>query len=53
MWELSIYRTEHCKVGLGICYDLRFGELGLLYTRQGAHHNMCLAFEFEFEFEFE
>ena len=27
--------VEWCKVGLGICYDLRFPELALLYAKQG------------------
>ena len=27
--------SEWCKVGLGICYDVRFPELALLYAKQG------------------
>ena len=29
------FSSEWCKVGLGICYDLRFPELALLYAKQG------------------
>ena len=30
-----LYHSEWCKVGLGICYDLHFPELALLYAKQG------------------
>ena len=33
--ELATFDTEWCKVGLGICYDVRFPELALLYAKQG------------------
>ena len=29
------HTSEWCKVGLGICYDVRFPELALLYAKQG------------------
>ncbi len=34
--KICVFDTEFCKIGLGICYDLRFAELGLLMAQQGA-----------------
>ncbi|XP_073976018.1 omega-amidase NIT2 isoform X2 [Rhodnius prolixus] len=33
---LSVFDTEYCKVGIGICYDVRFNELARLYRKLGA-----------------
>lgn len=33
--NLSVFDTPYCKVGLGICYDLRFAPLAQLYAKQG------------------
>lgn len=32
-----MFDTEYCKMGLAICYDLRFAELGLLMRQKGAN----------------
>lgn len=32
---LSVFDTEYCKVGIGICYDVRFNELARLYRKLG------------------
>jgi Predicted amidohydrolase len=34
--QITVFDTEYCKVGVGICYDMRFPELGLLMAKKGA-----------------
>jgi omega-amidase len=34
--HICVFDTEWGKIGLAICYDLRFAELGLLMRQQGA-----------------
>ena len=46
-WDLShgmlfvlvtfISSSEWCKVGVAICYDLRFKDLASIYAQQGEH----------------
>lgn len=33
--SLSVIDTPFCKIGVGICYDIRFAELAQLYTKKG------------------
>ncbi|KAM4795109.1 omega-amidase NIT2 [Rhinophrynus dorsalis] len=33
--SFSVFDTPYCKIGIGICYDMRFAELAQLYTRKG------------------
>ncbi|CAK9303481.1 unnamed protein product [Gordionus sp. m RMFG-2023] len=36
-YNLSTFNISNIKFGLGICYDLRFPELALLYRKHGCH----------------
>ncbi|CAO2632016.1 Omega-amidase NIT2 [Lemmus lemmus] len=33
--SLSTFDTPYCRVGLGICYDMRFAELAQIYAQRG------------------
>jgi len=34
--DVTVFDTEYCKMGLAICYDIRFPELALLMAKKGA-----------------
>lgn len=34
--DVTVFETEFCKVGLGVCYDIRFPELCRLMALEGA-----------------
>lgn len=34
--QITVFDTEYCKVGLAICYDIRFPELAQLMVKKGA-----------------
>ncbi|CAI9602757.1 unnamed protein product, partial [Staurois parvus] len=33
--SFSVFDTPYCKIGVGICYDIRFAELAQIYTKKG------------------
>ncbi|KAJ1117269.1 hypothetical protein NDU88_005469 [Pleurodeles waltl] len=33
--SFSVFDTPYCKVGVGICYDIRFAELAQIYAKKG------------------
>jgi len=34
--QVTVFNTQYCKMGLGICYDIRFPEQALIMAQQGA-----------------
>ena len=33
--EFTSFDTPYCKIGIGICYDIRFAEMAQIYAKQG------------------
>lgn len=35
--RLTVFNTDVCKIGIGICYDMRFGEMARIYRKEGMY----------------
>lgn len=35
--KLTVFNTDICKIGIGICYDMRFGEMAQIYRKEGKY----------------
>ena len=35
--KLTVFNTDVCKIGIGICYDVRFDEMARLYRKEGKY----------------
>jgi omega-amidase len=39
--RLTVFNTGACKIGIGICYDMRFGEMARIYRQEGKYAYLC------------
>jgi omega-amidase len=35
--RLTVFNTDVCKIGIGICYDMRFDEMARIYRKEGKY----------------
>lgn len=38
---LTMFEAKGCKIGIGICYDIRFEEMARLYRNKGTVNLKC------------